>query len=183
MAIPPIERSIEVAWSPEEAFRRFTDEFGAWWPVRKLSVGGPKVRRVVFETRAGGRIFEELTDGRRFAWGEVMEWAPPSHVRFTWHPSRPAETAQEVLLEFTAQPDGTMVKLTAGRWERWGKDAEKARKGYGSGWGYVLSIWAGKRSASRAVIDAMIGVMKFIERFRGGPEAAIARASGEMMRG
>ncbi len=59
MSLPPIRRSVSVSWAPDAAFRRFTSDFGSWWPSRTHSVGGPNVRRIVFEPHAGGRIYEE----------------------------------------------------------------------------------------------------------------------------
>lgn len=67
--LPAIRRSVAVSWGPVEAFRRFTADFGGWWPRATHSVGGRFVKHVVFECVPGGRIYEELTDGRRFQWG------------------------------------------------------------------------------------------------------------------
>lgn len=74
--IPPIKRSISVSWSPETAFRRFTEEFGSWWPSRTHSIGGERIKQLVFEQHEGGRIYEEHMDGRRFQWGQVTLWEP-----------------------------------------------------------------------------------------------------------
>ena len=34
MTLPPIRRSVSVSWDPAAAFRRFTADFGTWWPGR-----------------------------------------------------------------------------------------------------------------------------------------------------
>ena len=107
MTLPPIRRSVSVSWDPAAAFRRFTADFGTWWPGRTHSVGGPRVRRIVFEPHAGGCIYEEHVDGRRFQWGEVRLWEPPRKVEFTWHPSREPATAQDVLVEFVPESSGS----------------------------------------------------------------------------
>ena len=75
--LPPVERSVSVSWDQEAAFRRFTVEFSSWWPWRTHSIGGRRVKRVVFEPQVGGRIFEEHVDGRRFQWGRVLEGERP----------------------------------------------------------------------------------------------------------
>jgi hypothetical protein len=94
--LPPIERSITVSWDPETAFERFAVRFDAWWPYRTHSVGGPRVRSLVFEPHVGGRIYEEHRDGRRFEWGRVLVWEPPGRLKkFTWHPSRDPANAQK----------------------------------------------------------------------------------------
>jgi len=178
--LPPIRRSISVSWDPEAAFRRFTAELGAWWPWRTHSIGGTRIRRIVFEPEPGGRIFEEHADGRRFQWGQVMEWEPPQRVKFTWHPSRDAATAQEVELRFVPEGTGTRLELTSDKWERWGDRAERAHRGYDLGWGYVLNVWAGRRTASMLVLDLLGLGFKLVSLLRGGRAAAIARARGEI---
>ena len=71
-SIPPIRRSVSVSWNQETAFRRFTEEFGSWWPTRTDSIGGEELQRIVFEQHVGGRIYEEHQDGLCFQWGEVI---------------------------------------------------------------------------------------------------------------
>jgi hypothetical protein len=181
--LSPVVRSVLVSWSQEVAFRRFTGEFASWWPWRTHSVGGTRVRRVVFESGVGGRIFEEHVDGRRFQWGTVLEWDPPSRVKFTFHAARRPEQAQDVEVRFLPEAGGTRLELTATKWENWGKGAARARRGYGAGWGYVLNVWAGRRTAGMRAMDIMAAVMLVVERLRGGVEATMARAGGEMPRG
>ena len=178
--LPPIERSISVSWDPATAFHRFTAEFASWWPAATHSIGGPQVKRLVFETRLGGRIYEEHRDGRRFQWGCVLAWEPPTLVRFTWHPSRDASTAQDVEVRFEPAGRGTRVVLVASHWERWGKGAKSARKGYRIGWGYVLNVWAGRRTASMRLLDAIAWGINGVQALRGGRQRAIARAGGAM---
>ena len=178
--LPPIVRSVQVSWAPEAAFHRFTADFASWWPWRTHSIGGKKVRRVVFETKVGGRIFEEHTDGRRFQWGQVLEWEPPARVKFTFHPSRDPSFAQDVEVRFIPEAGGTRLELTASKWENWGKDARKVRKGYYAGWGYVLNVWAGRRTNAMRLMDVMARGMRLVEILRGGTAASIARAGGEM---
>jgi len=178
--LAPIRRTVSVSWDQAAAFRRFTQEFATWWPWRTHSIGGKQVKGVVFECRAGGLIFEEHVDGRRFAWGRVLEFDPPRSVKFTWHPSRDAATAQEVEVSFVPEAGGTRVELVSDKWENWGKSAERARKGYDMGWGYVLNVWAGRRTGKMALLDALAFVMRGVEILRGGTRASIARAGGEI---
>lgn len=178
--IPPVERSVCVAWDQPAAFRRFTSEFASWWPRRTHSVGGQRVQRVVFETRAGGRIFEEHVDGRRFQWGHVLEWDPPQRVRFTWHPSRNPATAQDVELRFVREGEGTRLDLVVTKWENWGPHARRARNGYNLGWDYVLNVWAGRRTATMRLLDVLGLVARGAGRLRGAKASDIARAGGEI---
>jgi hypothetical protein len=180
--IPPIERSIIVSWDPPTAFHRFTAEFSHWWPRRTHSIGGPRVAKVVFEPGAGGRIYEEHLDGRRFQWGLVLAWDPPRMVKFAWHPSRDPSTAQTVELRFEPANHGTRLTLIASDWEKWGPHARRARRGYDLGWNYVLQVWAGRRTSAMALLDRVATIANWAQRFRGGTAAAIERAGGELPR-
>jgi len=178
--LPPIVRTVSVSWAPEEAFRRFTADFGAWWPFRTHSIGGKEVARIVFECKAGGLIYEQHRSGRRFQWGQVRAWEPPRSVRFTWHPSRDAHTAQDVTLTFHPEGTGTRLELVSDGWERWGKGAPRARRGYDLGWGGILSTWAGRRSLGMSALNGLAAAIGFLARLRGGTAAAIERAGGEL---
>jgi uncharacterized protein YndB with AHSA1/START domain len=180
MSIPPVERSISVDWDPSTAFRRFVLNFGKWWPWRTHSVGGERVKTIVFEPAVGGRIFEEHIDGRRFQWGQVLEWDPPSRVKFTFHAGRAPETAQEVEVRFIPEKQGTRVELVASNWEKWGPKATRARRGYDLGWAYILNLWAGRRTLRMRVVDGLMGIAKIVSWLRGGTAGEIARAGGEI---
>ena len=103
MSIEPITRSVTVACEPERAFRIFTEEMGSWWPVERFSRAksdfegeDAKVERVEFQTRVGGRILEDMSNGQTLPCGEVLEWDPPRRFVLAWHPtgrSRAAATA------------------------------------------------------------------------------------------
>jgi len=178
--LPAIERSISVSWDPDAAFRRFTADFASWWPSATHSIGGKRVKRVVFETHLGGRIYEEHLDGRRFLWGRILAWDPPRHVRFSWHPSREESTAQDVDLHFAPEGTGTRLTLRSSGWERMGKNARRERRGYEFGWGTVLDTFAGVRSGRLVVFKIIASMMLVVEALRGGVDASIARARGEI---
>jgi hypothetical protein len=179
-SLPPIERSITVAWPPEEAFRRFVHQFADWWPRATHSIGGKRVKRIVLEPLVGGRIFEEHQDGRRFQWGRILELEEGRRLKFNFHPSRDASTAQTVELQFAAVPEGTRLTLTATGWENWGKGASRARQGYGMGWSYILRLWAGQRTAGMLAIDGLGWIGRAVQFVRGGTAAAVNRAGGEI---
>ncbi len=180
--LPPIECAVTVPWPPEEAFRRFVDDFARWWPHASHSIGAERVRRLVFEARPGGRIFEEHADGRRFQWGEVRAIQPPARVSFTFHPGRDPATAQTVELRFLAQGGGTRVLLTAWDWENWGRGAARARRGYRLGWNHILRLWAGQRTVGTRLVDALGWLARGVRALRGGTAGAVRRAGGEIDR-
>lgn len=178
--LPPIVRSISVSWAPAEAFRRFTADFAKWWPARTHSIGGECLECIVFECKLGGLIYEQHVDGRRFQWGEVRAWDPPRRVRFAWHPSRDKSTAQDVELTFHPEGSGTRLELVSSGWEKWGKGAPRARRGYDLGWAGVLNTWAGRRTLGMRALEGLMALMSFVQRFRGGRAAVIARSGGEL---
>ena len=179
-AIPPVRRSVSVSWPPEAAFRRFTDQFGTWWPRATHSIGGARVQRISFDGQVGGLIVEEMKDGRRFQWGRVTAWEPPRRVGFTWHPSRDEAEAQEVEVSFIPEGTGTRVELVSTGWERLGRRARTARRAYDVGWGSVLSVYAGRKSAAMAVFSLMSGAITPGLRITGKLESSIDRAGGKL---
>jgi uncharacterized protein YndB with AHSA1/START domain len=181
--LPPIRRQVSVSWPPEEAFRRFTADFGTWWPSGTHSIGGSLVKRIVFECRVGGRIYEELKDGRRYEWGRITAWEPPTRVAFTWHPSREEAEAQDVDLSFRPEGGGTRVELVSAGWERLGARAVKARKGYSVGWGAVLDHWAGRWSLAMLLFGVLSKSITLYYRITGRLEAEIDKAGGRMPAG
>ncbi len=178
--LPPIERSVSVSWEPDAAFRRFTADFATWWPSSSHSIGGKRVKQIAFETRVGGRIYEELLDGRRFQWGTLTAWDPPRRVAFTWHPSRDESVAQDVEVRFVPEGTGTKVVLISKGWERLGERASRERKGYSIGWGSVLATYAGRFSAAMVVFGLLSRIITFYLRITGKLEAEIDKARGRM---
>jgi uncharacterized protein YndB with AHSA1/START domain len=164
----------------ESAFRRFTAQFADWWPRSTHSIGGKLVKQIVFECRDGGQIIEELVDGRRYQWGRVTLWEPPHRVGFTWHPSQNESEAQDVVISFRPDGTGTMVELVSTGWERMAGNARRARKGYGIGWGSVLSVFAGQRSGAIVLFAIISGVATLILRITGKLERAINDAGGRL---
>lgn len=141
-AIETLRKKVVVPASPDAAFRRFTREIGAWWPVARFSVHGEAVASVEFGEEEGGRVVERGPDGEEAVWGTVTAWDPPRRVAFTWHPGRPASSAQELDLKFVATGDGgTEVTLAHGGWEALGEGAVAKRAEYDGGWDYVLTAY------------------------------------------
>jgi uncharacterized protein YndB with AHSA1/START domain len=181
--LPPIRRLVSVSWPPEEAFRRFTADFGTWWPSGTHSIGGKLVKCIVFQCRVGGRIYEELKDGRRYQWGRITAWEPPSRVAFTWHPSREEAEAQDVDLTFHPEGAGTRVELVSAGWERLGAKAVSARKGYNVGWGAVLDHWAGRLSPALLLFALLSKSITLYYRITGRLDAEIDKAGGRIPAG
>ena len=106
-----IRKSVEVDAPVETAFRVFTEQAGSWWPLATKSVGQDEAVDLVFEPRAGGRVYERVRSGEEHDWGEILAWEPPERLVFTWHPGRAAETSQEVEVRFAPSGEGTRLEL------------------------------------------------------------------------
>jgi uncharacterized protein YndB with AHSA1/START domain len=171
---------VSVSWDPETAFHRFTVQFADWWPRATHSIGGKLLKQIVFECRVGGGIIEELADGRRYQWGRVTVFEAPRRLGFTWHPSEPESSAQDVDITFIAEGSGTRIELVSTGWERLGARARRARKGYDIGWGSVLDVYAGRRSIAIVVFGIMSRAMTLALRATGRLDRAIERAGGRL---
>jgi uncharacterized protein YndB with AHSA1/START domain len=139
LPIPPVEKSVLVACTPERAFQAFTAEIAAWWPLATHSVGEDKATSVRIEPAIGGRVFETIADGRECEWGRVLTWSPPSGFAMSWHPGREPETQQRVTVSFTAEGAGTRVRLVHDGWAP-SVEGQKARDAYHAGWDSVLGV-------------------------------------------
>src|SRR5687768_2871694 len=105
----PIRKTVEVAATPEKAFRVFTEGLDRWWP-RRFQIGRTPLARAVLEPRAGGRWYEVGEDGGECDWGEVLAWDPPRRLVLAWRITSafvfdPAAHS-EVEVLFTALPSG-----------------------------------------------------------------------------
>jgi uncharacterized protein YndB with AHSA1/START domain len=151
----PIRRSIAVSWNQKTAFERFTSEFGTWWPRYSHSIGGKRVKRVVFECRVGGLIYEEHHDGTKMLWGKVTLFDAPNRVAFTFHPSREESDAQLVEVHFVPDGPGTRVELVSSGWEKMGKSAQRTYGAYRLNWGAALDRFANRFSGIVALFSIM----------------------------
>jgi uncharacterized protein YndB with AHSA1/START domain len=159
-------KTVTVRAEPLQAFRRFTEGIGGWWPLASHSVGQKNAETVVFECRVGGRIVERIRGGRESVWGTVTSWDPPRRVAFTWHPGQNPETAQDIDVRFDADGAGTRVTLTHRGFERLGKKARLAHRGYPIGWAYVLGHYTQRGGPFMALVGGMTAVVMGVERVR-----------------
>jgi len=143
--LAPLVKSIDVRRPPAEAFRLFTEEISAWWPMKNHSrardAAGEVTVRVDFEGRVGGRIYETLNTGEQREWGEVLAYEPSRRVVFSFQMGRAKENSGEVEVRFDpleSHPGACRVTLTHAHWERLGDDAEIMRGRFAGGWEFVF---------------------------------------------
>jgi uncharacterized protein YndB with AHSA1/START domain len=125
---------IRVEAAPDRAFALFTDHIGDWWPIATNSVYDGTV---AFE---GDELVERSGD-RVAVWAEITRWDPPSALGLDWHAGHDRSNATDVLVVFTPDGDGTLVRLTHTGWERL-LDGEQKSKEYSRGWPLVLDRFA-----------------------------------------
>lgn len=126
-----IRKEVLVDFPPAEAFDLFTERIASWWPVRTHSYGGEQVTNVVFETHAGGRVYETTAEGEQ-DWARVRELERPDRFLLEWLIGSAHGT--EVEVTFAPEGPGTRVVL-----EHRGFDEADARGGYDGGWDVVLA--------------------------------------------
>jgi uncharacterized protein YndB with AHSA1/START domain len=135
----PIVKTIDLGRSTRDAFRLFTEEISAWWPLKThtlaVAAKGQKSVRVTIEPRVGGRVYETLQDGSQLEWGEVLAYNPGRLFSMEWLLGRPSSEATEVTVRFEKRDDaGCRVTLTHENWENIGGEGERLRNSYDNGW-------------------------------------------------
>jgi uncharacterized protein YndB with AHSA1/START domain len=144
--IPAVRRSVTVDRSVEEAFRVFTDGIASGWPLDSHSLASGRedvtAETVVLEARAGGRLYERMSDGKEGYWGTITSWEPPRRVVISWKVDPDAAAPTEIEVTFSPDGERTRVELEHRGWERLGEQARAARDGYDGGWKTVLGRYA-----------------------------------------
>jgi len=135
--LEPLRFSVVLRCPPPAAFKAFTEDVSAWWPLATHSVGQARARSCRIDAGAGGRMVEVSVEGDETTWAEVAAWEPPDRLVLRWHPGQPAEAAQEVEVRFSAVADGTRVDLEHRDWRRTAEGARQ-RSAYEGGWKGVL---------------------------------------------
>jgi uncharacterized protein YndB with AHSA1/START domain len=134
----PVVRAVTVRRTPEDTFRLFTADIGAWWPMETHSVFGATARVDV----EGSEIVETSAEGERSVWAEIVESSPPQRLVLSWHPGSDPARPTRVEVSFAPDGEGTRVELTHAGWETMGERAEAARQSYDEGWKSVLELFA-----------------------------------------
>ena len=135
----PIVHEFTVACPVEHAFALWAERTSLWWPASHSVSGAPDA--VVFEPRAGGRIYERAPGGGEHDWGRVLVWEPPRRLVYSWHLRQDAADATEVEITFAGAPEGTAVAIVHRAWERLGARADALRERNVRGWAGLLPAY------------------------------------------
>jgi uncharacterized protein YndB with AHSA1/START domain len=140
--VTSIQKSIFVKRLPADAFRLFTAEIQAWWPLKQgFSFGRERADKIFLEPRVGGRFFERFSDGEEHEVGRVTTYDPPARVVFTWQQPN-WNAATEVEVRFAAEGEGTRLTLEHRGFERLDEASRKVSFSYSSGWDLILARYA-----------------------------------------
>ena len=136
-------RTAIVVDAPQQlAFDVFTQDMGGWWPPDHHIIEG-ELAEMVFELRAGGRIYDVGVDGSECQWARVLAFEPPGRVVISWDITTEwkLETdlarTSEVEVRFVAEgPERTRVELEHRHLDRHGEGWQNMRGAVGSpgGW-------------------------------------------------
>ena len=137
LVIEVVRKTVTVDCTVEEAFRVFTSEATSWWPSQSHSIHG-SVSEIVFEPRAGGRVYEVAESGEHGHWATVLEWEPPNRLLLAWNILERAGDVTEVEVRFLPDEVGTLVQLEHRGWENVELEGAAKRENYDSGWDVVL---------------------------------------------
>jgi len=137
-----VRTSIVVDAPQQLAFDVFTQDMGGWWPPDHHILEG-ELAEMVFELRAGGRIYDVGVDGSECQWARVLAFEPPGRVVISWDITTEwkLETdlarTSEVEVRFVAEgPERTRVELEHRHLDRHGEGWQNMRGAVGSpgGW-------------------------------------------------
>lgn len=146
-----VQRSIVVNAPVERAFALFTDRFGDFKP-REHNLLAVPIAETVFETRAGGHIYDRGVDGSVCRWARVLAYEPPNRVLFSWDigPTWQIEPdpgkSSEVEVRFIAETaQRTRVELEHRHLDRHGDRWHAVADGVDgdAGWSLYLRRYAG----------------------------------------
>ena len=145
-----VRTSIVVEAPLERAFSVFTDGIGTWWPPEHHILSG-ELAEMVFEPRAGGRVYDRGVDGTECCWARVLVYERPDRFVISWDISLqwqiepdPARTSEVEVRFLPEGPTRTRVELEHRHIERHGEGWEQMRDAVGSpdGWGRGLHRFA-----------------------------------------
>jgi uncharacterized protein YndB with AHSA1/START domain len=136
----PLVIEFEVGVAPAQAFDAWTRRCATWWPPSHTVSRDPAA--ITFEPRAGGRIVERGLDGGEHQWGTILDWQPPTRLRYLWHLFFDPAEATEVEITFTARGTHTWVRLEQRGWERLGEAGPPRRDRTRQAWSAITARFA-----------------------------------------
>ncbi|MEZ0352822.1 SRPBCC family protein [Mycobacterium sp. pR1184] len=154
---PEIQHQVIVNAPIERAFAVFTEQFGDFKP-REHNLLAVPIAETVFETHAGGHIYDRGVDGSECRWARVLAYEPPHRLLFTWdisaswQPEPDKSRTSEVEVRFTAESETrTRVELEHRHLDRHGPGWQSVADGVDgeAGWPLYLRRYVGLTAGVR----------------------------------
>ena len=144
-----VRKAISVNAPQHVAWRVFTEQIGAWWPLAHYKIGNVNAVDAVIEPRVGGRWYERGEDGSTCNWGSVLAWEPPSRLLLSWDINADwqydAALKTELEIRFIAQGKRvTRIELEHRNLDRYGARRDEMREIFDKSgdWGRLLALFA-----------------------------------------
>src|SRR5262245_57418113 len=142
-----VRKTITVRAPQEVAWRVFTEQMGAWWPLTMYKIGKANAVDAVIEPRAGGRWYERGEDGSTCDWGSVLVWEAPSRLVLSWDVNADWQYDEalktEIEVRFIADgKEATRVELEHRKLDRYGARRDEMRHIFDTqgDWGRLLAM-------------------------------------------
>jgi uncharacterized protein YndB with AHSA1/START domain len=143
-------RKVIVVNAPQEvAWRVFTEQIGAWWPLAQYKIGKANAVDAVIEPRIGGRWYERGEDGSTCDWGSVLDWEPTSRLLLSWDVNAdwqydPALKTELEIRFIALGKRATRVELEHRKLDRYGARRDEMREIFDKtgDWGRLLALFA-----------------------------------------
>jgi hypothetical protein len=91
--VPVVRKQVVVNAPVEQAFRAFTERFGAFKPPEH-NLLATAIAETVFEPRVGGHIYDRAVDGSECRWARILAYEPRTWgVQGSTDPSAPPSTS------------------------------------------------------------------------------------------
>ena len=146
-----VRKATLVQAPPAVAWRVFTEQMGAWWPLAVYKIGKANAVDAVLEPRVGGRWYERGDDGSTCDWGRVLLWEPPLRLVLSWDVNADwqydPDLKTEIEVRFVAAGDGaTRVELEHRKLDRYGARRAEMRRIFDTegDWGGLLAMFAAR---------------------------------------
>ena len=150
----PIQKTLTVPLTPDQAFDLFTTKIADWWPVETHSLSASRQKtvpqKVWIEPRLGGQVLETCADGETCPWGDITHWEPGKRLVLSWYVGRTPDHATIIDVRFNQSDQGTRVDLTHSGFDVLAGEADAVSAGYDTGWDLVLGECFGKAASKAA---------------------------------
>jgi len=141
-----VTTSITVDAPVDVAFTVFTEDMASWWPPEHHILQNP-LASMVFEPRAGGRVYDVGEDGTECQWARVLVHEPPHRVVFSWDislqwqiESDPNRTSEVEVRFIPERSNRTRVELEHRHLDHHGDGWEGMRDAVGSPEGWAIGL-------------------------------------------